>query len=194
MPKMIVNLFDAFYAETYDNNIIVQSGYRSQERQQELYDEDLQSTGLDYSEKVAKPGFSEHQTGLGIDLTLYQAEYDGTGDYSWINEHCAEYGFILRYPENKTSVTKFQFEPWHYRYVGVPHARYITDSGLCLEEYIDLLYGFPCDGEHLQITDKKIKFMKYTIIRQILQQKQQHFPCRLIKNIQCPAITETALL
>ncbi len=155
--ETLVSMFNAFYNETYDNNVVVQSGYRSPERQQELYDADLQSTGLDYSEKVAKSGFSEHQTGLGIDLTLYEAEYDGTGIYNWINENCPEYGIILRYPENKTSVTKIQFEPWHYRYVGVPHARYITDSGLCLEEYIDLLYGYPYDGEHLQIVDKENK-------------------------------------
>ena len=153
--EKLIEMFDAFYNATYDNNVIVQSGYRSAERQQELYDADLEKNNLDYSDTVAKAGYSEHQTGWGIDLTLYQAEYDGTGTYSWIDEHCAEYGMILRYPEDKTSVTNIRFEPWHYRYVGKPHSCYIMASGLCLEEYITLLYGYPYEGEHLLITDEQ---------------------------------------
>ena len=153
--EKLLEMFDAFYQETYDTNVIVQSGYRSSERQQELYDEDLAKTGLDYSDTVAKAGYSEHQTGLCVDLSLYQADYDGTGIYSWINEHCTEYGIMLRYPENKVDVTRISYEPWHYRYVGVPHAEYITQNGICLEEYMTLLYGYPYDGEHLQFTDKQ---------------------------------------
>lgn len=149
----MISLFDAFYNETYDNNIIVQSGYRSPERQQELYDEDLANTGLDYSDRVAKSGYSEHQTGWCVDLSLYEADYDGTGIYSYINEHCADYGIILRYPENKVEVTRFSFEPWHYRYIGVPHAGYVMQNGICLEEYIALLYGYAYENEHLQLTD-----------------------------------------
>ena len=147
-------MFDAFFEATYDDNIVVQSGYRSKERQQELYDADLAATGLDYSELVAAPGHSEHQTGLCVDLGLYDGtDYDGTGVYAWINEHCYEYGFILRYPDDKTSVTEIQAEPWHYRYVGRPHAFYMMNNHLCLEEYMDLLKEHPCDGEHLVITD-----------------------------------------
>ncbi len=153
----LISLFDAFYAESFDNNIIVQSGYRSPERQQELYDADLESTGLEESQRVAKAGYSEHQTGLCVDLTLFEAEYDGTGIYSYINEHCEDYGIILRYPENKTEVTHITFEPWHYRYVGIPHAEYIKNNNICLEEYITLLYGYDFSGEHLQITDKNHK-------------------------------------
>ncbi|MBE6875973.1 MAG: D-alanyl-D-alanine carboxypeptidase family protein [Ruminococcus sp.] len=153
--EKLIEMFDAFYNATYDNNVIVQSGYRSAERQQELYDADLQKNNRDYSDTVAKAGYSEHQTGWGVDLTLYQADYDGTGIYSWIGEHCAEFGIILRYPEDKTSVTNIIFEPWHYRYVGQPHSDYITASGLCLEEYITLLYGYPYEGEHLIISAEK---------------------------------------
>ncbi len=155
--EQLIAMFDAFYNETFDNNVIVQSGYRSSERQQELYDEDLQKTGLDYSEKVAVPGYSEHQTGWCVDLTLFEADYDGSGIYSWVDEHCADYGIILRYPENKTEVTKISFEPWHYRYVGIPHAGYIMQNGICLEEYIALLYGYDYEREHLQITDSENK-------------------------------------
>lgn len=149
----LIAMFDAFYNETYDNSIVVQSGYRSYERQKELYDADLSATGLDYSELVAVPGHSEHQTGWCVDLTLIDQDYDGTGIYSWIDEHCFEFGMILRYAEDKSDITEITSEPWHYRYVGKPHAYYITKNNLCLEEYIDLLYKYPYDGEHLEITD-----------------------------------------
>lgn len=149
----LVMMFDDFFAETYDDNLLVISGYRSKERQQELYEEDLAATGLETSERVAKAGYSEHQTGYGIDLSLLDGDYDGTGVYEWINEHCYEYGFVLRYPEEKTAVTEIQYEPWHYRYVGAPHAYYMTTGHLCLEEYIQLLEEYPYDGEHLMITN-----------------------------------------
>ncbi len=150
----LILMFDAFFEETYDDNLLVQSGYRSKERQQELYDEDLAATGQTFSERVAKPGYSEHQTGYCVDLSLLgDGSYDGTGIYSWIDEHCYEYGFILRFPEAKVSITEIQYEPWHYRYVGVPHAYYMTTGRLCLEEYMALLKEYPYDGEHLRITD-----------------------------------------
>lgn len=149
----LIRLFEAFCTETGDDNIVVQSGYRSKERQQELYDQDLASTGLDYSEKVSKPGFSEHQTGWSVDLTLMEGEYDGTGVYDWINQHCHEYGMVLRYPENKTDITGITYEPWHYRYVGRGHAYYMMQNALCLEEYLEFLKGYSYDGEHLRITD-----------------------------------------
>lgn len=149
----LIAIFEDFYHASYDNNIVVLSGYRSQERQQELYDEDLASTGLDYSERVSKAGYSEHQTGWSVDLTLADGEYDGTGIYTWIDEHCFEYGMILRYPEDKTDITGIAYEPWHYRYVGRGHAYYMMQNKLCLEEYLDFLHGYSYDGEHLEIVD-----------------------------------------
>ncbi len=150
----LVEMFDAFYLQTFDDNIVVQSGYRSRERQQELYDADLAANGTTTSTLVAKPGFSEHQTGYSVDLSLVGGEdYDGSGIYSWINEHCYEFGFVLRYPENKTAITEIQYEPWHYRYVGGPHAYYMTQNGLCLEEYMILLKDYTYEGEHLYIQD-----------------------------------------
>ncbi len=150
----LIEMFDDFFEETYDDNLLVISGHRSKERQQELYEEDLEQTGEDDSERVAKAGYSEHQTGYCVDLTLLgDEEYDGTGIYSWIDEHCYEYGFILRYPESKTVITEIQYEPWHYRYVGQPHAYYMTSGRLCLEEYIEMLREYPYDGEHLTITN-----------------------------------------
>ena len=90
---------------------------------------------------VAVPGTSEHQLGLAVDLV--SSEYTGlderqeeTGSYQWLVKHCAEYGFILRYPNDKTEITGIIYEPWHFRYVGVEAAREIMDQGICLEEYL----------------------------------------------------------
>ncbi len=154
VADQLIAMCNDFYNVTFDDNIVVESGYRSKERQQELYDNDLENTGEDASTLVAKPGHSEHQSGYCVDLGLVgDAEYDGTGIYSWINENCYKYGFVLRFPESKTEITEIQYEPWHYRYVGVPHAFYMTSGQLCLEEYIELLKSYPYDGEHLMITD-----------------------------------------
>lgn len=137
------SMFDDFAETTGHEDIIVISGYRTNEEQQALYDEDLEATGEDTSTLVAKPGYSEHEGGYAVDLSLFVdgvlGDYDGTGDYEWINENCAHYGLILRYPEDKTDITKINFEPWHYRYVGQPHAFYIYQQKLVLEEYIELL-------------------------------------------------------
>lgn len=149
----MLKMLKDFNTETGDTDILLLSGYRSQELQQEMYDEDLAETGLDYSELVAKPGYSEHQTGWCIDLDLTSGDYDGTGIYKWIEEHCYEYGFVMRYRENKTQITGIRFEPWHYRYVGQPHAYYMEHNDLCLEEYMEILHQYPYDGEHLIINN-----------------------------------------
>lgn len=147
-------MLDTFWASTGLDDIVITAGFRTTERQQELYDEDLAASGGESSTRVALPGHSEHESGYAVDFSTSTTwTYDGSGDYSWINEHCWEYGFILRYPEDKTDITKIQYEAWHYRYVGVPHAYYITENGLCLEEYIDLLRDYTYEDEHLEFTD-----------------------------------------
>ena len=149
------DMLDAFNAATGYDDIVVIGGYRTTERQQELYDDDLASTGLDTSDRVAIPGHSEHESGYAVDFTTSTTwDYDGTGEYDWINKNCWKYGFILRYPEDKTEITNIKYEPWHYRYVGVPHAYYMYTNGLCLEEYIDLLRNYPYEGEHLKFSDE----------------------------------------
>lgn len=149
------DMLDAFNAATGYDDIVVIGGYRTTDQQQALYDEDLASTGLDTSDRVALPGHSEHESGYAVDFTTSTTwDYDGTGEYDWINKNCWKYGFILRYPEDKTEITKIKYEPWHYRYVGVPHAYYMYANGLCLEEYIDLLRNYPYEGEHLKFADE----------------------------------------
>lgn len=112
-----------------------------------------------YKPQADDPDF---QTGRTLTIGVFPETgtsyvYKPEGDYAWLMEHASEYGFILRYPENKTSVTQIDYEPEHYRYVGKPHAQYIMQSNICLEEYIALLYGYSYDKEHLQITDEENK-------------------------------------
>lgn len=134
---------------------IVCSAYRSVATQAELFEDKLDrlmEDGMSYGEayeaastEVAVPGTSEHSLGLAVDICalsyqiLDEAQAD-TAEQQWLMEHCVEYGFILRYPRDKEHITGIIWEPWHYRYVGEELAREITDSGLCLEEYLALHY------------------------------------------------------
>ena len=90
---------------------------------------------------VARPGTSEHQAGLAVDIVSveYQVLDEGQEDtplQQWLMAHCWEYGFILRYPTDKSDLTGVGYEPWHYRYVGEEAAKAITEQGICLEEYL----------------------------------------------------------
>ncbi len=113
------------------------SGFRSYETQKDLYDSYVLKDGQEAADRYsAKPGFSEHQTGLAIDINNASSSFVGTKEAKWIEKHCAEYGFILRYPQNKEAVTGYMYEPWHVRYLGKELAKNITNSGLTLEEYL----------------------------------------------------------
>ena len=103
---------------------------------------------------IAIPGTSEHHTGLAADIVTpthqtLDPEFADTAAGKWLQENAAEYGFILRYPEDKQDITKIIYESWHYRYVGVDHAKAITENELCLEEYLEILKegGLEKDGE-----------------------------------------------
>ena len=127
------------------------SAYRTQSKQTYLYNNKIaRLRNAGYSKAaaeaeagrwVARPGTSEHQMGLALDIvsTSYQAltkKQERTQEQKWLMEHCWEYGFILRYPNDKSEITGIGYEPWHYRYVGREVALDIRDSGLCLEEYL----------------------------------------------------------
>ena len=150
MAEMVQDFYDKYNNDT----LIIYGSYRTTEFQQQLYEDDLAQSGDGESTRVAKPGFSEHETGLAFDFTeSVNHDYDGTGDFAWINANCFKYGFIVRYTEAKQRLTKIQDEPWHFRYVGIPHAYYMDSKDLCLEEYIDLVREHPYDGEHLEFSD-----------------------------------------
>ena len=115
------------------------SGYRSYWYQDQLYWGYVYTRGQEESDRFsAKAGHSEHQTGLAMDLNSASRTFIGTPEAQWIEAHCAEYGFIIRYPDGKEDVTGFMYEPWHVRYLGKEMARAVTDSGLALEEYLGI--------------------------------------------------------
>lgn len=150
------SLLDAFRAQGGGKTINVVAGYRDRAYQQHLFDQSAQRNGEEHAKKyVAQPGGSEHHTGLVVDLSVLKngvsQDYDGTGEYAWINENCRDYGWVVRYESGKEELTGIWDEPWHFRYVGVPHATEMARQGMCLEEYMEYLRRFPFDGEHLTI-------------------------------------------
>lgn len=139
------------------HTLYLYSGYRSIATQQQSYDEGVQrymSYGYNYETAVAiasgyyaLPGGSEHNIGLAFDIitpqflstmTVLNDTFANTSAYQWLFEHCSDYGFIIRYPKERTEDTGINFEPWHYRYVGVEHAKYMKENNLILEEYVAL--------------------------------------------------------
>ena len=137
--ESVNRMLSDFYKEKGIRDVMLVSGYRTEEYQKQLYEKDLEKTGLEYSTFVEKPGHSEHHSGYALDFQLDKENYpffSGEGEYSWVNENCYKYGFIVRYPSGKSSITGIDGETWHFRYVGVPHAQLIYNSELCYEEYI----------------------------------------------------------
>ena len=151
--ESLQNMLKAASDEGY--SLYVCSAYRSVDRQKELFNEsmiDYVNQGMTYYEaaietakSIAWPGESEHATGLAMDIV--SSDYAGldekqgeTDDQKWLMEHCYEYGFILRYPKDKSEDTGIIYEPWHYRYVGVEAALAIRDQGVTLEEYLNEEY------------------------------------------------------
>ena len=138
-----------FKNATQNGNVMARSGYRTIQYQEQLYNEELAKNGADSSTLVAMPGYSEHHTGLVVDFTTYNGksyeDFTGEGDYAWIMNNCDKYGFINRYPAGKEKLTFIDNEPWHFRYVGVPHASIMKDYGYCMEEYIDFIKNYTID-------------------------------------------------
>ena len=114
------------------------SGYRSYKSQKAVYTSRVKSDGKKLADAyVAKPGFSEHQTGLCIDITNKSSNFvKGTKEADWLAENCYRFGFIIRYPYGKQNITGIEYEPWHIRYVGKEAAKYIYDNRITLEEYL----------------------------------------------------------
>ena len=140
------DMFDA--AEEEGIYMIVREGYRTQEDQQKLMDEKVEEykdkvqvkfVAKWYAEKwVAFPGTSEHQLGIAVDINADGIISSGSEVYNWLEEHAHEYGFVQRYPEDKTEITGINYEPWHYRYVGEDVAKEMFEEDVCLEEYIEV--------------------------------------------------------
>ena len=140
-------MFNDARAQGY--GLFVREGYRTQEEQQQLMDEKIEAYENEGKSKpeakklaeqwVAIPGTSEHQLGIAVDINADTSKSSRDDVYKWLEENAHRYGFIKRYPSNKTDITGVINEPWHYRYVGKEVASEIYSQGICLEEYIDTL-------------------------------------------------------
>ena len=142
--EALIRLSDAARADGY--TLYLKSAYRSWQTQNTMYYNRLKKNKGKDDGWVSKPGASDHQTGLGCDVVpkswkskAMNSKMAKEPECQWMAEHCQEYGFIIRYPEDKQDVTEINYEPWHLRYVGIPAATYIMENGLCLEEFNDQL-------------------------------------------------------
>lgn len=120
-------------------NLFLKSGYRSYSTQKTLYNNYVARDGVAAADRYsARPGHSEHQTGLAFDLNSLDQSFGETKEGKWLAENCHKYGFIIRYPKDKESVTGYMYEPWHVRYLGEDIAKSVYESGKCLEEYLGI--------------------------------------------------------
>ncbi|QXE02654.1 D-alanyl-D-alanine carboxypeptidase family protein [Terribacillus sp. DMT04] len=136
-------LFDA--AQKDGMELVAASGYRSEARQKQIYENNVASQGQEETDKVSsRPGRSEHQSGLAIDLTsaemalALEETFINTDEGKWLADHAYEHGFIVRYPKGKTDITGYSYEPWHIRYVGKDLAKQIHEEGVTLEEHFQM--------------------------------------------------------
>ena len=142
MVEEAANAFESLSKDASKENykIIAMSTYRSYEYQIDLYNKYVKSDGKDAADTYSgRPGNSEHQTGLAVDVynqTETYTNFEKTEEYDWMQENAYKYGFILRFPKDKENETGYEFESWHYRYVGKDIAKYIHKHNITLEEYI----------------------------------------------------------
>ena len=142
--KTVLKQFNLMKDDAYKNGyeIDIMSGYRDYNYQDKIYNKLLKEKGFAYTfRSIAKPGCSEHQTGLAIDICVYrdnncyiEHELEEMDEIKWLMNNCYKYGFILRYPKNMEDVTGYNYEPWHYRYVG-DIAEYLYKKNILFEDY-----------------------------------------------------------
>ena len=140
LRKEAKNAFEKLCEDAKKNNLDIkaESTYRDYYYQEKLYNNYVKEYGLEYADKCsARPGHSEHQTGLAIDVRGSNGDYnifEKSNEFDWMKKNCYKYGFVLRYPTNKEHITGFKYAPWHYRYVGEV-AEYLYNNNLTFEEY-----------------------------------------------------------
>lgn len=135
LPRSLIQSFTTMVAAASVDGVkhfSISSGYRDSAEQSKLF--------KDMGPEVALPaGHSEHNLGLSLDIGSTLTEMNQAPEGKWLKQNAWRYGFILRYPPNKTDITGIQFEPWHFRYVGLPHSAIMQDHNFTLEEYLDYL-------------------------------------------------------
>ena len=144
MRKQAANALEKLFAGAAKKGYQLKgvSAYRSYDRQKQIYNNNVRNRGTTKTDKVsAVPGSSEHQTGLSIDVSCnsvnctLEKSFGKTPEGKWLRDHCHKYGFIIRYPQNKSKITGYSYEPWHIRYVGKNLAKHLYKNDLTLEEY-----------------------------------------------------------
>ena len=140
--KVTEDTFNAFLdmwnaAKKENLTLIINSSFRSYEDQDEIYKTYYNLYGESYVKKyTAKPGFSEHQTGLSLDIASAKSDiFENSKEFKWMKENAYKYGYILRFPKTKAEITGFRYEAWHYRYVGKDIAKYMYENNLTFDEY-----------------------------------------------------------
>ena len=153
LDSRIVDKFNAMCQAALNDGVslISVSAYRTYSYQNTLYNNRVnrcmnENSNLSKEEAkkiaatiVAVPGTSEHHLGLAVDINSVEETFENTKAFRWLQENAADYGFIMRYPKDKQNITKIIYEPWHYRYVGVEHAKEMLRLDMCMEEYLDYL-------------------------------------------------------
>lgn len=162
--KCFNSMMSGFYQQCSNRDIMITSAYVSVNSQNLIYNQALEN-----SRNESRGGFSEHQTGLAADLGIYPENeksyrYVPAGDFAWIKENCAKYGFIQRYAEDKADKTGISNHTEHFRYVGIPHAWYMTENNLSLEEYLQELKKYSYGNKTLSVScydkDYEIYYIK----------------------------------
>ncbi|HIT11447.1 MAG TPA: M15 family metallopeptidase [Candidatus Pelethosoma merdigallinarum] len=132
-----ISMYNA--AKEEDLYLIITSAFRDYEFQDQLWNQYAKSQGEEWADSVAaRAGHSEHQTGLTLDIVTYNSnmnDFENTDEFKWLQKHAHEYGFIMRYPKDKEDITGYDYESWHYRYVGVETATKIHELGITYDEY-----------------------------------------------------------
>ncbi len=177
--RALENLYVAAKAEGF--YFFSASGYRSYALQESVFNSEVSRVGFEKaSTQVAYPGTSEHQSGLAMDISsdamggALLESFGDTGVGKWVAENCHKYGFIIRYPKDKVHITKYDYEPWHLRYLGVDFATHLYEKDLCMEEYYALnakyrTFPIDLDGEDVDLYSYNIDGYSYYKIRDIAE-------------------------
>ncbi|MCM1045980.1 MAG: D-alanyl-D-alanine carboxypeptidase family protein [Candidatus Gastranaerophilales bacterium] len=189
--EAVMRLREAFEKADCAGEIVPVSGYRSAAEQAKIYKDSLRDNGAAFTRKyVALPYHSEHQTGLAIDLGLkkdvidfIRPDFPYDGICGAFRQVAGNYGFVERYPKGKEHITGIAHEPWHFRYVGHPHARIMAAKGLTLEEYVDFVKDYPVGGLPLRWEENGKRYVIFYVAAEIageaeVMQAERESPAR----------------
>ncbi|PHD61185.1 D-Ala-D-Ala carboxypeptidase VanY [Bacillus toyonensis] len=167
IAKKFLNVIDAAEKESV-NHFLISSGYRDFQEQRQLYEE----MGSDYA---LPAGYSEHNLGLSLDVGSTQTKMEKAPEGKWIEENVWKHGFVLRYPKNKSNITGIQYEPWHIRYVGLPHSAIMQEKKFTLEEYLDFLKEKKEISTNVEGKEYKVSYYKVSNNTTINVPINQHY-------------------